>query len=71
MEIKARELDQHGGAATTMVNVYETMYDVYPSLSIQEQRLALLQQLLTNLSSLIPLCSRDYITLILDQLSSY
>ena len=49
---KARELDQQGGAATTVVNVYETMYGVYRSLSTQEKRLASLQQLLTNLDIL-------------------
>lgn len=49
---KARELDKQGGAATTTVNIYETMYGVYRSLSMQEKRLASLQQLLTNLDIL-------------------
>ena len=53
---KARELDQHGGAATTVVNVYEAMYGVYRTLSMQEQRLASLQRLLINLDIL----SLDY-----------
>jgi predicted nucleic acid-binding protein len=52
MEIKARELDQHSGAATTVENVYEAMYGVHRSLSMQEQRLAYLQRLLTNLDIL-------------------
>jgi predicted nucleic acid-binding protein len=49
---KARELDQYGGVATTVVNVYESMYGVHRSLSKKEERLDSLQRLLSNLEIL-------------------
>jgi predicted nucleic acid-binding protein len=49
---KAEELDNEGGAATTVINIYETMYGVYRTLSNREERLASLQRLITNLEVL-------------------
>lgn len=49
---KAHELDEAGGAATTVINIYETMYGVYRSLSEQEKRLDSLKRVITNLEIL-------------------
>jgi predicted nucleic acid-binding protein len=49
---KAQELDAEGGAATTVINIYETMYGVYRSMTNQEQRLDSLNRLITNLEVL-------------------
>jgi predicted nucleic acid-binding protein len=49
---KARELDEEGGAATTVINVYETMYGVYRSIKEPDNRIESLNRLFTNLEVL-------------------
>lgn len=49
---KAVELDEEGGAATTVINVYEAMHGAYRSFTEQEKRLGALRRLLANLEIL-------------------
>ncbi len=46
---KAEELDNTGGAATTVINIYEAMHGAYMMKTKQEKRLASLQRVITNL----------------------
>jgi tRNA(fMet)-specific endonuclease VapC len=46
---KAEELDNSGGAATTVINIYEAMHGVYRLKTKRKQRLASLQRVITNL----------------------
>ena len=46
---KTRELDEEGGAATTVVNVFEIIYGVYRSRSDIEERLKSAERVLLNL----------------------
>ena len=46
---KAEELDKPGGAATTVINIYEAMHGVYRMKTRRKQRLTSLQRLITNL----------------------
>jgi predicted nucleic acid-binding protein len=46
---KARELNEEGGAATTVINVYETAYGVFRSTSDPPRRLLELERLLQSL----------------------
>jgi len=49
---KAEELDEEGGAASTVINLYETMYGVYRSMTEQEKRLESLKRITANLEIL-------------------
>ena len=49
---KAGELDEEGGAATTVVNVFEAAFGVYSSLTRTEERLEALGRVLSNLEIL-------------------
>lgn len=46
---KARELDEEGGAATTVINVFEITYGVYRSMSDTGRRLEAVRRALLNL----------------------
>lgn len=46
---KARELDGEGGAATTVVNVFEVSYGVYRSMSDVDRRLEEARRVFSNL----------------------
>jgi len=46
---KAEEFDKPGGAATTVINIYEAMHGVYRMKTRRKQRLTSLQRLITNL----------------------
>jgi predicted nucleic acid-binding protein len=46
---KAEELDNMGGAATTVINIYEAMHGVYRMKTKRRQRLTSLQRVITNL----------------------
>ncbi|MGD0804596.1 MAG: type II toxin-antitoxin system VapC family toxin [Candidatus Bathyarchaeia archaeon] len=46
---KASELNEEGGAATTVINVYEASYGVYRSMTDPPRRLMELERLLQNL----------------------
>ena len=46
---KARELDEEGGAATTVINVFEIIYGVYRNKSDIEDRLKTTERVLLNL----------------------
>ena len=54
---KARELDGEGGAATTVVNVFEVSYGVYRSMSDVDRRLEEARRVFSNLD-VLPLDSR-------------
>ena len=45
---KARELDEEGGAATTVINVFETIYGVYRAMSDVPRRLESFERLIAN-----------------------
>jgi tRNA(fMet)-specific endonuclease VapC len=49
---KAVELDEAGGAATTVINVYEAMHGAYRSFTEQEKRLGALRRVIANLEIL-------------------
>jgi tRNA(fMet)-specific endonuclease VapC len=49
---KAEELDEEGGAATTVINIYETMYGVFRSMNMQNKRLDSLKRIIVNLDVL-------------------
>ncbi len=49
---KAEELDGEGGAATTVVNVYEACYGVYRAMSDPPRRMEALERLVANLEVL-------------------
>lgn len=49
---KAEELDGEGGAATTVVNVYEASYGVYRAMSDPSRRMEAFKRLVTNLEIL-------------------
>jgi len=45
---KAEELDDEGGAATTVINVFETVHGVYRSMSEVPRRMDAFERLITN-----------------------
>ena len=49
---KAEELDREGGAATTVVNVYEVSYGVYRAMSDPSKRMQAFKRLVSNLEVL-------------------
>ena len=54
---KAKELDGEGGAATTVINVFEVSYGVYRSMSDVDRRLEEARRVFSNLD-VFPLDSR-------------
>ena len=45
---KAEELDDEGGAATTVINVFEVVYEVYRSMSEVPRRMEAFERLIAN-----------------------